>query len=94
MEKLSVHLNLISESADDTLVLTKISPPYLVLLGPVNKMFDELCKMWPDCEDLWMKPMYIKREGYHGGSVNGNDSKTLLKNVDIVDHVQDTLDDM
>ena len=47
-----------------------------------------------DCEDLWMKPMYIKREGYHGGSVNGNDSKTLLKNVDIVDHVQDTLDDM
>ena len=81
-----VHLNLFSENADDELILTKVPPPELhLLIGPVNKMFDELCKIWPHCEDVWMKPLRIKREEYHGDSFNENDCRKLLKNVDILD---------
>ena len=46
-----------SESVDESMfVLTKIPRSELhLLLGPVNKMLDELCKVWPDYEEKWMK---------------------------------------
>ena len=51
-----------------------IPPPELhLLIGTVNKMFDELSKVWPDCEDMWMKALHI------------NDSRKLLKNVKILE---------
>ena len=35
-------------------------------------------------EEKWMKTLHIKREEYHGGAYNGNDSRKLLKNVNIL----------
>ena len=33
--------------------------------------------------------MYIKREDYHGGSFNGNDSRKLLKNVSVLEEISE-----
>ena len=35
-----------------------------------NVLYDELCKLWPQCEE-WIKLLHMKREEYHGGAFNG-----------------------
>ena len=53
-----------------------------IKFGPVNTLYEELNKVWVGCED-WIKKLNIKREEYHGGSFNGNDSRKLLKNINL-----------
>ena len=51
-------------------------------------MCDQLSKVWPACEQ-WIKRMYIKREDYHRGTFNGNDSRRLLKNVSVLEEISE-----
>ena len=75
-----------SDNIDEsTLILRVVPPPELhLLIGPVNTIYDELSKVWPDCEE-WIKRLSIKREDYHGGQFNGNDSRKLMKNISILE---------
>ena len=69
---------------ESTLILLLVPPPELhLLIGPVNTLYEELSKVWVGSEN-WIKKINIKREEYHGGSFNGNDSRKLLKNVGIL----------
>ena len=73
---------------ESTPIIKVVLPPELhFMLGPVNTMYDQLCKVCPACEQ-WIERMYIKREDYHGGSFNGNDSRKLLKNVSVLERYQ------
>ena len=68
-----------------SLVILLIPPPELhLMLGPVNTLYDELDKQWGECEK-WSKYLNIKREEYHGGKFNGNDSRKILNNIDSVE---------
>ena len=49
-------------------------------------MYDELSKVWPSC-DRWIERLDVKREKYHGGKSNGNDSRKLLKNVKLLEEL-------
>ena len=70
-----------------TLVLLLIPPPELhLMLGPVNTLYDELDKQWGECEK-WSSRLHIKREQYHGGQFNGNDSRKLLQNIDKLEEI-------
>ena len=46
----------------------------------MNKIYDSLHDVWPGCE-AWLKSCNVKKEDYHGGSFEGNESRKLLKNV-------------
>ena len=72
---------------ESTPIILLVLPPELhLLLGPVNKMYSELIGIWPQGEE-WSKKLYIKREQYHRGSFNGNDSRKLLKNVSLLKEI-------
>ena len=58
------------------------------MLGPVNTMFDELEKAFPESSELWMKSCNLKRSEYHGGKFEGNDCRTFLKKVFILFNCQ------
>ena len=67
------------------LILLLLPPPELhLLIGPVNTIYDAMNKVWPGSE-VWLKKVNVKREEYHGGSFNGNDSRMLLKNFSSVE---------
>ena len=71
-----IHRNMFSDCQidDSTPIILLVPPPELhLLLGPVNKMNDEMLKVWPQGEE-WSDRLYIKREEYHGGQFNGNES--------------------
>ena len=55
-------------------------PSYILLLGPVNVLYNALEKVWEDSE-RWLASCYVKRSEYHGGCFEGNDCRKLLKNV-------------
>ena len=54
----AIHPNMFATSDnidESTLVLRLVPPPELhLLIGPVNTIYDELSKVWPDCEE-WIK---------------------------------------
>ena len=86
-----IHPNMFAGGTidDSTPIILIVPPPELhLLIGPVNMMYvvDELCKVWPTCQQ-WIKRLHIKREDYHGGSFNGNDSRKLSKNVPILEKI-------
>ena len=87
-----VHPNMFSGSNIDesTLVILLVPPPELhLLLGPVNTLYDELTKEWPQAEE-WSTKLNIKREEYHGGKFNGNDSRKLIKNLSVLKEIAPT----
>ena len=84
-----IHPNMFAGGVIDESALTIliVPPPELhLLMGPVNTMYDELCKTWAGCEE-WIKRLHIKREEYHVGSFNGNDCRKLLKNINILEQI-------
>ena len=87
-----VHPNMFSCSNIDesTLVILLVPLPELhILLGPVNTPYDELTKEWPQAEE-WSTKLNIKREEYHGGKFNGNDSRKLIKNLSVLKEIAPT----
>ena len=65
-----------------TPVLDIIPPPALhIKLGVVNKLYDELHKLFPGL-DNWPTGLYITREDYHGHTFEGNECNKLLDNLD------------
>ena len=72
---------------ESTPIIQLIPPPELHLLtGPVNTMYDELCKVWPPCGE-WIKRIYIKKRNTTEVPSMVNDSRKLLKNVKILEEI-------
>jgi hypothetical protein len=67
-------------------IIQLIPPPELhLMLGAVNKIYDELNRIWGD--DLAYKfaaKHNITRIGYHGGSMEGNQCKMILSKVKLL----------
>ena len=77
-----IHLPVMDNVDPDTPVLKIIPPPELhLMLGPVNHLYDELNKVWPESEE-WLQACFVKRSEYHGGSFEGNDCRKLFKKID------------
>ena len=77
-----IHLPIIDNVDPSTPVINVVPPPELHLMfGPVNHMYDQMSKVWLDSDD-WLKFCYVKKTDYHGGALEGNGCRTLLKNVD------------
>ena len=75
-----VHPSLI-RGEDETPVIHAIPPPELhLMLGPVNHLYDELNKVWPESEE-WLRSCNVKKADYHGGKFEGNECRKLLDNV-------------
>ena len=69
------------------LILQLIPPPELhLLIGPVNTIYEAMNKVWP-VSDEWLARLNVKREEYHGGSFNGNESLKLLKNLSLLEEL-------
>ena len=51
------------------------------MIGPVNTMYKGLEKMWSYSEK-WLKSCNAKKTDYHEGKFAGNESRTLLNNVE------------
>ena len=68
-------------------VIHMIPPPELhLLLGPVNHIYDEMNKVWPDSY-RWLDACHVKKTEYQGGKFEGNDCRKLLKNVQILNEL-------
>lgn len=69
---------------DATLLLSLIPPPELhLLLGVVNRIFDQLNKEWgEDRAYKWAQSQNIARLEYRGGSMAGNACKKVLEKTE------------
>ena len=78
-----IHPPILSDDdSNNTPVISILPPPELhLLMGPVNKLYNELENVWPESK-LWLKQCNVKKEAYHGGQFAGNESRKLLNNVD------------
>ena len=89
----AIHPNIFADNPhidENTPVILLVPPPELhLMLGPVNKMFDELLKVWPQAEK-WSDILHIKREEYHGDQFNGNECRKLLKNTSVLREIAPT----
>lgn len=52
-----------------------------ILLGIVNRVYDELVKKIPEAAANWSSQLYLQRDRYHGNIFEGNECKKLLDNV-------------
>ena len=90
LKKASDFLNCIHEplmsGEDETPVLSIIPPPELhLMLGAVNKIFEELNKAWGDNKGTTFASRHnICRTDYFGGGYEGNQCKEILKKVDLL----------
>ena len=72
---------------ESTRIILLVPPPELhLLMWSVNTLYGELLKISPDFEG-WSQQIHVKREEYHGGLFNGNDSRKLLKNVRVLEEI-------
>lgn len=69
---------------DETLVLSKICIPELyLLLGIVNRLFDQLCKLLGEENMLdWAKENQIQRASYRGGGFQGKPCTKILEKAE------------
>lgn len=69
------------DQPDLTFILDLIPPPELhLLLGVVNRIFDELNKLWGNnLAYAWAKSRNIIRAEYRGGGLEGNQCRKLLE---------------
>lgn len=77
-----IHPPILSDNIEDeTPVISVLPPPELhLLIGPVNKIYSEMEKVWPESQ-LWLKACNVKKEAYHGGTFAGDESRKLLTSV-------------
>ena len=67
-----------NQEFNDVLILNLVPPAELhLLLGPVNKMYDELEKLWPDVAE-WAKSCKAFKCCRHGSGYNGNSCMRLI----------------
>ena len=67
-----------NEEFTDVLILNLVPPAELhLLLGPVNKMYDELAKLWPEVGG-WAKSCKAYKCCRHGSGFNGNSCMRLI----------------
>ena len=67
-----------------TPTLDLVPPPALhIKLGIVNKLYDELQKLFPSLDE-WPKALFITTEEYHGQCFEGNECSKLLQNLHIL----------
>ena len=72
---------------ESTPIIEFVPPPELhLLIVPLKTLYDELEKVWPQCI-MFIERLYIKREEYHEGSFNGNDSRKLLNHISILEEI-------
>ena len=70
-----------------TPTLDLVPPPALhIKLGIVNKLYDELKKVFPSLDD-WPKSLYIIKEDYHGQCFEGNECSRLLEHLDMLQNM-------
>ena len=63
-------------------VIQHCPPPELhVFIGIVNKLVDLLLIVIPQTTKAWLSQNHIKVERYHGGTLEGNQSRKVLKNA-------------
>ena len=71
----------------DVLILNVVPPAELhLLLGPVNKMYDELEKLWPEV-NTWARDCKAFKCCRHGSGFNGNSCMRLI-NTENLDRLQ------
>ena len=76
-----------NEDFSDVLILNLVPPAELhLLLGPVNKIYDELEKLWPDIK-TWAKECKAFKCCRHGSGFNGNSCMRLI-NPENLDELQ------
>jgi hypothetical protein len=70
-------------------ILEFIPPPELhLMLGVVNRIFDELDKIWGENRAFkFAAEQNITRVGYRGGSMEGNQCKMLLNKLSLLEEV-------
>ena len=56
------------------------------MLGPVNTLLDKMSKVWLGSEE-WLNGCHVKKSEYHGSQFEENDSRKLLKNVDMLEEL-------
>jgi hypothetical protein len=80
-----IHPSLIKVDAEK-LVLDQFPPPELhLLIGVVNRLMDiVIIQVGLEWVENFTKSVHIIRRGYHGGGYDGNNSKKLLDNIDIM----------
>ena len=78
-----IHEPLLS-GEDSFALLDLIPPPELhLMLGTVNKIFDELNTSWGENKAFkFAADQHIMRAGYQGGGMEGNQCKMLLNKID------------
>ena len=70
------------ETDPDTLIQHLVPPPELhLLIGVVSHVGSLLMDLWPDF-DNWLNQKNILQRGYQGRGWDGNNSNTILKNLD------------
>ena len=76
-----------NEDFSDVLILNLVPPAELhLLLGPVNKIYNELEKLWPDIK-TWAKECKAFKCCRHGSGLNGNSCMRLI-NPENLDELQ------
>ena len=82
-----IHLPLIEAQENDTPVIQIVPPPELhLLLGPTNKLYSSLERVWPALEG-WLQSIHIKKTEYHGGQFEGNDCRKILKRINSLEEI-------
>jgi len=76
-----IHAPLLKGDADQRVVEVLPPPELHLLLGIVNKIYNEMFKVW-DGASLWSKHCFVERSAIHGGSFDGNGCKRLLTRID------------
>lgn len=76
----------IVQTDEDQLILDILPPPELhLMLGVVNKIFDEMLKKCEKIASKWAKLCHVEREITHGSpAFKGNSCKILLSKVDLL----------
>lgn len=81
-----VHMPIV-KGHENKKIIDIFPPPELhLLLGPVNHIFNNMTKVWPDAVK-WAAACHVERQAMHGGSFNGNSCMTLLNHVDILQQI-------
>ena len=69
---------------EDTDIIDYLALPSLHLtLGPFNKLWDVLVEIAPEINEV-AKVLGTVRDDYFGGNFEGNETKKLLKNTDMI----------
>ena len=77
-----IHCPLIDLPDNEIPVYEKVPPPELhLMMGTVNHVLAQLENVWPGVQG-WYQAINIKKSDYHGGCLEGNDCRKVLRKVE------------